>query len=379
MDYRDFFEKAVSAAYRKYPFSDDSAIVKSVRERAKGMSRNNERKSRAFGIAAGLAGTAAVLAGAVFGLNWLNEHGGLKERTDIGTGAGYSANDTAASAEEQEVSEYISIEDLAGRKFEFSDLTVKIQSAQYDGKYLRLDYEGISADPGMRGNFVLESTVYGYFSSSEHDFARYRRDGEGENDRESDNVTLIMEVPQGNYQYMYFVPAYYKGENETERKDDIRVCARAALPDPAYLALGGDQTAMFPTVRMRVSPLVLKTIFRPNTEMSYTEMCDSLPSITAVYPDGTTAELEAGLPKPEDISGEQWWRVLYVPVSPDAPSLSTAEKVIMDGEEIPLKGLHGAELKEMISYGIGKKPASHDILSPGVRSAGDRTMNAIGG
>ena len=49
------------------------------------------------------------------------------------------------------------------------------------------------------------------------------------------------------------------------------------------------------------------------------------------------------------------------------------------GEEIPLKGLHGAELKEMISYGIGKKPASHDILSPGVRSAGDRTMNAIGG
>ncbi len=76
-------------------------------------------------------------------------------------------------------------------------------------------------------------------------------------------------------------------------------------------------------------------------------MCDSIPSIIAVYPDGTAAELEAGLPKPENISGEQWWSVLYVPASPDTPSLRAAEKVIMNGEEISFDLLSTDELTDI--------------------------------
>lgn len=355
MDYRSVFDNAMSQKLSEYTFSDNRTIMNNIEERARRMEKNKQKRYSIFSAAAGTAAVVAVIGGSVFGLNYLNEHGGLKEG-----GAGYSANDTAVPEENTELPEYINLDELAGQTFEFSDLTVKIHSAQYDGKYLRLDYEGISEDPHMRGNFVLESTVYGYFSSSESDFARYWRDGEGEADRESDNVTLIMEVPQSTYQYMYFVPAYYKSDDDIERKDGIRVCARAAFPDPAYLALGGDETAMFPTVRMRVSPLVLKTVFKTDTDMSFTDMRDSLPSITAVYPDGSQQELEAGLPKPEDISGEQWWSTLYVPVSADAPSLHTAEKVIMDGEEVSFDLLSTGELTD-ITEAAGEKLEFDDM------------------
>ena len=46
MDYKDFFNRAVSAAYRRYTFSDSSDIIRSVKERANGMEKNNEKKKQ---------------------------------------------------------------------------------------------------------------------------------------------------------------------------------------------------------------------------------------------------------------------------------------------------------------------------------------------
>ena len=43
MNYRDFFDKALSEAYTEAPIVDDKEFVGSIYERAKGMSNNNEK------------------------------------------------------------------------------------------------------------------------------------------------------------------------------------------------------------------------------------------------------------------------------------------------------------------------------------------------
>ena len=48
-------------------------------------------------------------------------------------------------------------------------------------------------------------------------------------------------------------------------------------------------------------------------------------------------------------------------------------------EEIPLRGLHGSELKEALITAINHKPARHPDLSPDERSESRRGMNGIGG
>ena len=48
-------------------------------------------------------------------------------------------------------------------------------------------------------------------------------------------------------------------------------------------------------------------------------------------------------------------------------------------EEIPLRGLHGAELRAAILEGVHRKPQRHDPLGPGAPTAGGRPMNRIGG
>ena len=47
--------------------------------------------------------------------------------------------------------------------------------------------------------------------------------------------------------------------------------------------------------------------------------------------------------------------------------------------EIPLRGLHGAELKEAIREAIRQKPSAHGDLTAGHQSEAGRSMNTIGG
>ena len=47
--------------------------------------------------------------------------------------------------------------------------------------------------------------------------------------------------------------------------------------------------------------------------------------------------------------------------------------------EIPLRGLHGEQLREAIEYGIYQKPAQHYILRDGISGTGNRLMSEIGG
>ncbi len=108
MDYKELCKKAFSSVRETYPCSDHETALKNVKERARNMKKNGniqqenvkeipvdfsatKKSTKIIRTIAGIAGTAAVLTGAIFGLNWLNEHGGLREGgIESSTGAGYN-------------------------------------------------------------------------------------------------------------------------------------------------------------------------------------------------------------------------------------------------------------------------------------------------
>lgn len=121
MKQKELFNKALSDALNNYPFSDEETVMKHIRERAKNMKTEEnfrqanfreitvehyepKKSTRIIHAFAGIAGTAAVLTGAVFGLNWLNEHGGLHEG-GIETNTGAGAHDTVAINDANQISE----------------------------------------------------------------------------------------------------------------------------------------------------------------------------------------------------------------------------------------------------------------------------------
>ena len=95
MNYNDFFYRALSAAYKKAPMTDDKTFMNIVKERARNMNKKNERFDRIIGAAAGAAAAVGIIGAGAFGVSWLNEHGGLKG-PDVQVGAAYheQAEDT---------------------------------------------------------------------------------------------------------------------------------------------------------------------------------------------------------------------------------------------------------------------------------------------
>ena len=113
--------------------------------------RSEYRSHRIRNAVVGIAGTAAVLTGAVFGLNWLNEHGGLHEggiETDTSAGAGY--HDPAVS----EYPAYTMIPTILPEEtvFRFNGLIVKPTDYIYDGLTWQISYEMTYTD-GIPDNF----------------------------------------------------------------------------------------------------------------------------------------------------------------------------------------------------------------------------------
>lgn len=180
MNYNDFFESALSAAYKKAPMTDDDTFMRIVKERAKKMKKNDNVKQmhfteitpeyaepkkshKALNVFAGVAGTAAVLTGAVFGLKFLNEHGGLKGPDVQGAGAGYHEDsEPAQSAAVPEETEPAVTEENKGEEtrlacapsgideryfketdasFNFGDIQAHISGYSYDGLMLIVKYE----------------------------------------------------------------------------------------------------------------------------------------------------------------------------------------------------------------------------------------------
>lgn len=167
MNYNDFFESALSAAYKKAPMTDDDTFMRIVKERAKNMKKENsehnglvevttdytepKKSTKILHAAAGIAGTAAVLTGAVFGLNWLNEHGGLKGPDVQGAGAGYHEDVESAENEtetEEIESDVVSEEDAdannktsSDMSLEYDDCTIVITDYRFDGLRLDLTYD----------------------------------------------------------------------------------------------------------------------------------------------------------------------------------------------------------------------------------------------
>ncbi len=167
MDYKSIFDKAMSWKLSEYTFSENK-VLRNIEERAKNMKKNDNVKQKHFteitseyaepkkshkalNVFAGVAGTAAVLTGAVFGLNWLNEHGGLKGPDVQGPGAGYHEDvtepvettpvTTDALIAVEENTEPKNILQSVGDVLEFSNMTAKISKYDYDGQYLRVMVE----------------------------------------------------------------------------------------------------------------------------------------------------------------------------------------------------------------------------------------------
>ena len=174
MDNKKLFEAALSAKMSDYPFSDTKTVMNNIMERAEKMKNHENAKQmkfteitpeyiepkkshKAISVVAGIAGTAAVLTGAVFGLNWLSEHGGLKEGgIESSNGAGYHDTSETAGALQTDVpctmpakegEEFVAptsntvdpktlpdISELYGKPVQFHDATVWLNRAEYDGE-----------------------------------------------------------------------------------------------------------------------------------------------------------------------------------------------------------------------------------------------------
>ncbi len=148
MDYRRVFEEAMSRKLSVCTFSDNETIMRKIRERAEKMEKNRDRRSRIIGAAGGIAGAAAVLAGAVFGLKYLGEHGGLKEGGSDELRAGYHEDMTEpAQSAAETTNALIATEDIRydtetpENVFAFDGVRAIVDWWQFDGKTLKLQYD----------------------------------------------------------------------------------------------------------------------------------------------------------------------------------------------------------------------------------------------
>ena len=182
MEIKEFFDSNFSNILRDHSCPDHETAFKDVKERAKRM-KNKEsnvrqiqfkevpvdytepkKSTKVLHAVAGVAGAAAVLTGAVFGLKFLNDHGGLKEGGSNELRAGYHEETTAAATmpEETVVTEQPEDEETVKSEYnftcapsgidpkhfaetdvtyEFDDYSAHISGYNYDGLVLKVKYE----------------------------------------------------------------------------------------------------------------------------------------------------------------------------------------------------------------------------------------------
>ncbi|MBO6230572.1 MAG: hypothetical protein J6O50_08385 [Ruminiclostridium sp.] len=185
MDYKKAIDNTLSDMNGSFRPMSNAEFSRKVQERAEIMSSNEKntlhpgivelspvqpehKSNKVFNVIAGIAGTAAVLAGAVFGLNWLNEHGGLKERgIESSNGAGYSQNaeTTTAALPYTEPSgivtttavEHVTDYYTSFTAFDLGDYKVSITGYEFNTVLLRLYYTVERNDGGA----ITETEAFG--------------------------------------------------------------------------------------------------------------------------------------------------------------------------------------------------------------------------
>ena len=170
MDYKKAIDNTLSDMNGSFRPMSNAEFSRKVQERAEIMSSNEKnvlhpgivelspvqpehKSNKVFNVIAGIAGTAAILAGAVFGLNWLNEHGGLKERgIESSNGAGYSQNTAAMTTAATSNALLYNTTDDSGyvkvdQRYGFGDdLTVHLREYIFDGIFAKISYELVFKD-----------------------------------------------------------------------------------------------------------------------------------------------------------------------------------------------------------------------------------------
>ncbi len=303
MDNKKLFEAALSAKMSDYPFSDTKTVMNNIMERAEKMKNHENAKQmkfteitpeyiepkkshKAISVVAGIAGAAAVLTGAVFGLNWLNEHGGLKERGSDEIRAGYSQN--IYYAETPSASDPIDISDLSGKTLQFSDFTAKITSASYDGSYMRVDYEGTCEISLNRNTLLFEPQSSGYSNGLYENMAIFSR-GNGIDDN-TEKYTIIKSFVLASDESMELVPAYYPDRRPIERINDITVSLKnenRRLIEQYIESEDMEISDGLDLPMLHISPNMLE--IDPKTD-EYA-LLNEKPVVTALRKDGTQVEL----------------------------------------------------------------------------------------
>ncbi len=166
MGQKELFNSTLSAAFDNYPFSDEETVMKRIRERSKAMSKTERAKQMTFAedyaeyarpkkphtalkVIGGITGAAAVLAGAVFGLKFLADNGGLKGPDVQGPGY-HDTSETTAYAQEDVTMTPVTVP--SDCVYRFNGFTMKPKWYNYDGMTLEFTYDiiyadGISAEP----------------------------------------------------------------------------------------------------------------------------------------------------------------------------------------------------------------------------------------
>ncbi|MCR4780697.1 MAG: M23 family metallopeptidase [Ruminiclostridium sp.] len=236
MTYKNMFDKAFKALDNGKRRRSDSEFAAAVRKRARsGGPREYRRPHRLLNAAGAVAGTAAVLTGAVFGLKFLNEHGGLREG-GIDTGAAYHSGSTYFATPTASANK--SLSELVGKTLKYSHAEVNVTGAVFDGQVLRLDYS-MNYDEGSNPfGFTLEPMSYVYNYSVENIKAYtpiY--------DKENRYVEVIQFIPLSLDAFKDYdlVPEMIPREGNIERIDELSVTIRREDNKQIYQYLGDNQ------------------------------------------------------------------------------------------------------------------------------------------
>ncbi len=196
MNYKEIIECSVSALDKAYPCSDPGTALSKVLERTENMKEKNDgferrrlveitperaepkKSRRIFTAVAGTAAAVAVIGGSVWGIGYLKENGGLKQKEPVtSTGAGYHETDANAESTadirnenkpmfqvgsdrdpaEKDAGDSKDIMEAVGDVLEFSDLTATIEQIDYDGYFIRVIYKAeskVNANTGHNGNIA---------------------------------------------------------------------------------------------------------------------------------------------------------------------------------------------------------------------------------
>ena len=168
MTYKDMFDQAFDSLGNSKMRMTDSEFSAAVRAKAKKntvvvgngrtlheipVSREPHSQHKLRNAVFGIAGTAAVLAGAVFGLKFLADNGGLKGPDVQGAGAGYSASTQKYPF--ADATGYVSIDQRYGVG---DDTTVYLKGYKFDGMWAKIYYDIIykeMIDDGMPQKLIL--------------------------------------------------------------------------------------------------------------------------------------------------------------------------------------------------------------------------------